>query len=148
MRSTRYSPSEVKRSSSGFRPGPVENGRSRKAPLPPRRRPDGGRIGPQEVQRDIGRGPRASASRQEEHTSELTSQPFPYTRLVRAGLCVGNVGVRFGFYNGGANDCTKLMDALDEIFAERGQKIFERLQARTGREWSIAQGPPPDATPT
>ncbi len=59
-----------------------------------------------------------------------------------------NLSFRFGFSIGGSNDWTKLVDALDEIFAERGQKIVERLQARTGREWSIAQGPPPDATPT
>src|SRR3546814_2390354 len=64
------------------------------------------------------------------------------------GRFIVNLGFRFGFYIGGSNDCTKLVDALDEIFAERGQKIVERLQARTGREWSIAQGPPPDATPT
>src|SRR3546814_3328416 len=64
------------------------------------------------------------------------------------GRFIVNLGFRFGFYIGGSNDWTKLVDALDEIFAERGQKIVERLQARTGREWSIAQGPPPAATPT
>ena len=64
------------------------------------------------------------------------------------GRFIVNLSFRFGFYIGGSNDWTKLVDALDEIFAERGQKIVERLQARTGREWSIAQGPPPDATPT
>src|SRR3546814_3411144 len=56
------------------------------------------------------------------------------------GRFIVNLGFRFGFYIGGSNDWTKLVDALDEIFAERGQKIVERLQARTGREWSIAQG--------
>jgi hypothetical protein len=59
------------------------------------------------------------------------------------GRFIVNLGFRFGFYIGGSNDWTKLVDALDEIFAERGQKIVERLQARTGREWSIAQGPLP-----
>lgn len=62
------------------------------------------------------------------------------------GRFVVNLGLRFGFYIGGANEWTKLVDALDDIFADRGQKIVERLQARTGREWLIAQGSPPDAT--
>src|SRR3546814_1504368 len=52
------------------------------------------------------------------------------------GRFIVNLGFRFGFYIGGSNDWTKLVDALDEIFAERGQKIVERLQARTGRERS------------
>src|SRR3546814_17905867 len=84
--------------------------------------------------------------------STRTDTLFPYTTLQRShsvndemkiqedeGRFIVNLGFRFGFYIGGSNDWTKLVDALDEIFAERGQKIVERLQARTGREWSIAQ---------
>lgn len=59
------------------------------------------------------------------------------------GRFVVKMGVRFGFYVGGSNDWTKLVDALDEMFASRGEKIVERLQARTGREWAFAQGAPP-----
>lgn len=60
------------------------------------------------------------------------------------GRFVITLGTRLGVYIGGSNDWPKLVDALDEIFAERGAKIIARLQARTGREWSIAQGSPPD----
>jgi hypothetical protein len=51
--------------------------------------------------------------------------------------------MRLGFYIGGSNDWPKLVDVLDDIFAERGEKIVERLKARTGREWVMAQGPAP-----
>lgn len=64
------------------------------------------------------------------------------------GRFVVTMSMRFGFYIGGSNDWTKLVDALDEIFAERGQKIIERLQARTGREWTIAVGSDPNAEPS
>lgn len=57
------------------------------------------------------------------------------------------LSMRFGFYIGGSNDWTKLVDAADAIFTERAEKVLGRLQARTGREWSIARGPSPDATP-
>lgn len=60
------------------------------------------------------------------------------------GRFIVNLGMRFGFYVGGSNEWTKLVDALDEIFANRGQKIIERLQVRTGREWMIARGEPPE----
>ncbi len=56
--------------------------------------------------------------------------------------------MRLGFYVGGSNDWAKLVDALDEIFAERGEKIVERLKARTGREWIMAEGRYPEPIPT
>ncbi len=61
------------------------------------------------------------------------------------GTFVVKMGARLGFYVGGSNDWTKLVDALDEMFANRGNKLVERLKARTGREWAFAQGAPPPA---
>ena len=58
------------------------------------------------------------------------------------GRFVVTMGLRFGFYVGGSNDWTKLVDALDEMFAERGERLVERLRVRTGREWGFAQGVP------
>lgn len=58
------------------------------------------------------------------------------------GQFVVKMGMRFGFYIGGAGDWTKLVDALDEMFADRGKKLVDRLRARTGREWAFAEGPP------
>lgn len=60
------------------------------------------------------------------------------------GRVVVTLGTRLGVYIGGSNNWPKLVDALDEIFADRGAKIIARLKARTGREWTIAQGSPPD----
>jgi hypothetical protein len=60
------------------------------------------------------------------------------------GRFVVTLGTRLGVYISGSNDWPKLVDALDEIFADRGAKIIARLKARTGREWMIAQGLPPD----
>ncbi|WP_267347093.1 hypothetical protein [Sphingomonas sp. GM_Shp_2] len=61
------------------------------------------------------------------------------------GRFVVYLGMRLGYYIGGSNEWTKLVDALEAMFAERSGKIIDRLQARTGREWTIAQGPSPDA---
>lgn len=58
------------------------------------------------------------------------------------GQFVVKMGMRFGFYIGGSNDWTKLVDALEEILAERGEKLVKRLQERTGRDWAFAEGPP------
>jgi hypothetical protein len=60
------------------------------------------------------------------------------------GRFIVTLGTRLGVYVGGSNEWPKLVDALDEIYAERGAKIIARLQARTGREWTIAQGSSPD----
>ncbi|GHH24369.1 hypothetical protein GCM10008023_36480 [Sphingomonas glacialis] len=60
------------------------------------------------------------------------------------GRYVVTLGTRLGVYIGGSNDWPKLVDALDDIFADRGAKIIARLEARTGREWMIAQGSAPD----
>jgi len=60
------------------------------------------------------------------------------------GRFVVTLGTRLGVYIGGSNEWPKLVDALDDIFAERGAKLIARLQARTGREWTIAQGSLPD----
>ncbi len=59
------------------------------------------------------------------------------------GRFVVKMGMRLGFYIGGSNDWTKLVDALDELFVDRGEKLIARLRARTGREWAFAQGSPP-----
>jgi hypothetical protein len=60
------------------------------------------------------------------------------------GQFIVNMKMKLGFYIGGSNDWPKIVDALDEIFVARGQKIVERLEARTGRKWSLATGPLPD----
>lgn len=57
------------------------------------------------------------------------------------GRFVVHLGMRLGYYIGGSKEWTKLVDALEAMFAERSGKIIDRLQARTGREWTIAQGP-------
>src|SRR3546814_5270789 len=53
------------------------------------------------------------------------------------GRFIVNLGFSFGFYIGGSNDWTKLVDALDEIFAERGQKIVERSEEHKSELQSI-----------
>lgn len=59
------------------------------------------------------------------------------------GKFIIQLSMSYGYYIGGSNEWTKLVDCLDEIFADRGDKIMERLKQRTGREWSLAKGQPP-----
>lgn len=60
------------------------------------------------------------------------------------GNFIVQLSMSYGYYIGGSKHWTKLVDCLDEIFADRGDKIMERLKQRTGREWSLAKGEPPD----
>ena len=77
------------------------------------------------------------------HVAEHHSVADEMEIYEESGQFFVKMGVRFGFYVGGSNEWTKLVDALDEMFADRGEKLVERLQARTGREWAFAQGASP-----
>lgn len=61
------------------------------------------------------------------------------------GRFIVSLRMNLGFYIGGSNDWPKLVQALDEIFVNRQQKITDRLKVQTGREWAIAQGPAPES---
>jgi hypothetical protein len=54
------------------------------------------------------------------------------------------LGTQLGVYIGGSSAWTKLVDALDDLFADRGDRILARLRERNGRNWAIARGPSTD----
>jgi hypothetical protein len=59
------------------------------------------------------------------------------------GSFVVHLSISYSYYIGGSNEWTKLVDCLDDLFANRGDKIIDRLKQRTGREWSLARGEAP-----
>lgn len=54
------------------------------------------------------------------------------------------LGTQLGAYIGGSSAWTKLVDALDDPFADRGNRILARLRERNRRNLTIARGPSTD----
>lgn len=54
-----------------------------------------------------------------------------------------SVKFNMGFHVGGALEWEPLVIFLDELMVSRLQKQLEKLNEKTGREWSFPSGPPP-----
>jgi len=54
------------------------------------------------------------------------------------------IGYSLMFQVGGEPRWKELITALESIFVDRMEKLLARITQKTGREWSIESGPPPD----
>lgn len=55
-----------------------------------------------------------------------------------------NLGSEFRIQIGGANEWQDLVDFIDELISNRMNKLITNLSEKTGFEWLLPKGPPPD----
>ncbi|MFC7053073.1 hypothetical protein ACFQI3_10280 [Hansschlegelia quercus] len=53
------------------------------------------------------------------------------------------LGLALGFHVGGPREWLELVKFIDELMADRMEKVRARLEAKTGRPWEMPKGPPP-----
>lgn len=54
------------------------------------------------------------------------------------------LGLQLGFHVGGPREWPELVEFIDELMADRMEKLRVRLEAKTGRPWKLPEGPPPE----
>lgn len=53
-------------------------------------------------------------------------------------------GISFGFYVGGRTEWPDLVKSVEALYNERIEKLLARLKQKTGHDWALQQGPPPE----
>ena len=53
-------------------------------------------------------------------------------------------GISFGFYVGGRTEWPDLVKSVEVLYNERIEKLLERLKQKTGHDWALQEGPPPE----
>jgi hypothetical protein len=56
-----------------------------------------------------------------------------------------NPSIVMGFYVGGANEWHELVDFIDNLYAEKMEKLMAKLSTKTGHKWAWPKGPNFDA---
>jgi len=86
---------------------------------------------------------------------ELRNQRFAHNdghHTIQDALEIGFHNERFIFHLGqemrvqigGAPEWAEMVDFLDELYANRMDKVMARLEKKTGKKWALAKGPGPE----
>jgi hypothetical protein len=53
-------------------------------------------------------------------------------------------GISFGFHVGGRTEWPDLVKSVEALYNGRIEKLLERLKQKTGHDWALQEGPPPE----